>query len=204
MELRNQPVSAFVEALASRRSVPGGGGACALAGSLAAGLGHMVGELTVGKAKYIDVEEDIIAMMERAEALCKELLECIDKDAEAFAPLAEAYGMPKDDPSRDLVMETCLKEASAVPLRITELAAAVIELEKGFAEKGSALAASDAATGAVMARAALYGGAVNVKINTKYMKDRAYAESINARVDELIETYSAIADDVYGQVYGRF
>ena len=81
---------------------------------------------------------------------------------------------------------------------------AVIELEKGFAEKGSALAASDAATGAVMARAALYGGAVNVKINTKHMKDRAYAESINARVDELIETYSAIADDVYGQVYGRF
>ena len=79
-----------------------------------------------------------------------------------------------------------------------------IELEKGFAEKGSALAASDAATGAVMARAALYGGAVNVKINTKYMKDRAYAESINARIDELIETYSAIADDVYRQVYGRF
>ena len=62
-------------------------------------LGNMVGSLTVGKKKYADVEADIIALNEKADALEKRLLELVAKDAEVFEPLSKAYGLPKDTPA---------------------------------------------------------------------------------------------------------
>ena len=114
MELLNSSVKSFTEQLASKAPVPGGGGASALVGAIGVALGDMVGELTVGKKKYADVEEDVKALMVKAQELRVKLLECIDKDAVAFEPLSRAYGIPKDDPTRDEVMEKCLRDASAV------------------------------------------------------------------------------------------
>ena len=197
-------VTEFTEVLASKAAVPGGGGASALVGALGVALGNMVGELTVGKKKYADVEEDVKALMERAQALRVRLLDCVNRDAEAFEPLSRAYGIPKDDPTRDEVMEKCLRDAAAAPLEILDLCCEGIELQRAFADKGSALAISDAATGVVFCWSAMYGAAVNVKVNTKAMKDRAYAERINAHVDEKMEHYWPIAEKVYEDVYGRF
>ena len=199
-----QSVTEFTEALASKAAVPGGGGASALVGALGIALGNMVGELTVGKKKYADVENDIKVLMERAEDLRKRLLACVECDAEAFAPLSRAYGIPKDNPGRDEIMEACLRDAAAVPLEILDLCCEAIELQRGFADKGSVLAVSDAATGVVFCWSAMYGAAVNVKVNTKAMKDRAYADAVNARVDEKMAEYWPVAEKVYEDVYGRF
>ena len=197
-------VTEFTEALASRSAVPGGGGASALVGALGIALGHMVGELTVGKKKYADVEEDVRALMEKAQALRLRLLDCVNRDAEAFEPLSRAYGIPRDDPERDGIMETCLRDAAAVPLEILDLCCEAIDLQREFADKGSVLAVSDAATGVVFCWSAMYGAAVNVKVNTKAMKDRAYADEINAHVDRKMAQYWPIAEKVYEDVYGRF
>ena len=111
---------------------------------------------------------------------------------------------PKDDPGRDAVMEECLRRAAAVPMEILDLSCEMIDLHRQFADKGSTLAVSDAATGVVFCWSALYGAAVNVKVNTKAMKDRAYAEELNRHVDEQVEKYWQIAEQVYEDVYGRF
>ena len=203
-KLTARSCAAFTEALASGSAVPGGGGASALVASLGAALGGMVGALTVGKEKYAAVEPEIRTLMVRAEDLRKKLLACVDKDAEAFAPLAKAYTIPKNDPTRDAVMEQCLRKAAAVPLEILDLSCEMIGLHRAFADKGSALAVSDAATGVVLCWGALYGAAVNVKVNTKMMKDRAYADELNRHVDEQMEKYWKIAEQVYEDVYGRF
>jgi methenyltetrahydrofolate cyclohydrolase len=200
----NKSVKEFSEALASKAAVPGGGGASALAGALGAALGDMVGELTVGKKKYADVEPIIRELMAQAQTLREELLACIGKDAEAFEPLSKAYGIPKDDPTRAEVMENCLRAAAAPPMEIMELSAKTLDLLRGFADMGSKLAISDAATGAAMSRAALYGAAMNVRVNTAAMQDREYAAKVNARVDALIEQYGALADTIFQDVYGRF
>ncbi len=204
MELVDYSVKGFTEVLASKAAVPGGGGASALVGAIGIALGNMVGSLTVGKKKYADVEEDVKALMEKAEALRTALLECIRKDAEAFEPLSRAYGIPKDDPSRDEVMEKCLRDAAAAPLEILDLCCEAIDLQREFADKGSVLAVSDAATGVVFCWSAMYGAAVNVKVNTKAMKDKEYAAGINAHVDEQMAKYWPIAEKVYKDVYGRF
>ena len=203
MELLNSSVKSFTEQLASKAPVPGGGGASALVGAIGVALGDMVGELTVGKKKYADVEEDVKALMVKAQDLRVKLLECIDKDAVAFEPLSRAYGIPKDDPTRDEVMEKCLRDAAGVPFEILCLCCEAIELQVDFAAKGSSLAVSDAGTGVVHCKAALQGAAINVKVNTKAMKDREYAASIDRQVDERMEKYGKMADEVFEKVYGR-
>jgi len=204
MSMNDMSVRDFAEILAAKTSVPGGGGASALVGALGAALGSMVGNFTLGKKKYADVEPDIIRLMAEAERIRTALLGCIDEDAVAFEPLSAAYGIPKDAPGRDETLEKCLHDAAAVPLKILELSCEAIDLQKEFAEKGSTLIVSDAGTGVVFCWSAMYGAALNVKVNTKLMQDRAYADKINARVDELMEKYWKIAEEVYESVYRRF
>ena len=190
-------VRAFTDELAAKVSVPGGGGASALVGALASALGSMVGNFTLGKKKYADVEPEIIRLMDKAAELQNKLLACIDKDAEGFEPLSRAYGLPKDAPGRDETLEKCLRDAAAVPFEIAELAAEVIAVQEEFAKKGSKLMVSDAGCGAAFARAALEGAVLNVRVNTKLMKDREYATDLDARVDELLAAGRRDADAVY-------
>ena len=203
MSMNDMSVRDFAEILAAKTSVPGGGGASALVAALGAALGSMVGNFTLGKKKYAEVEPDIIRLMDEAERIRLALLDCIDEDAAAFEPLSKAYGIPKDAPGRDETLEKCLCDAAAAPMKIMELACEAIVLHKEFAEKGSTLMVSDAGTGVVFCWAAMYGAALNVKVNTKLMLDRAHAEEMNKHVDELMEKYWKIAEAVYESVYGR-
>ncbi len=194
----------FVDALASKAAVPGGGGASALAASLGIALGNMVGEFTVGKKKYADAEEELRACMVRAKDLSGKFLNCIERDAEAFEPLSRAYAIPKDDKNRDIVMENCLRDAAKVPMEILHLVCEAIKLEERFAVLGSVMIQSDVAVGASILRSSLLGAAVNVKINTKSMKDREYADSVNKEVDALVEEYLPLADSIFEHIYHKY
>lgn len=194
----------FVDALASKAAVPGGGGASALAASLGIALGNMVGEFTVGKKKYADAEEELRACMVRAKDLSRKFLNCIERDAAAFEPLSKAYAIPKDDKNRDIVMENCLRDAAKVPMEILHLVCEAIKLEERFAVLGSVMIQSDAAVGASILRSSLLGAAVNVKINTKSMKDREYADSVNKEVDALVEEYLPLADSIFEHIYHKY
>ena len=193
----------FAEQLASNAPVPGGGGASALVGAVGVALGNMVGSLTVGKKKYADVEEEIIALNEKAAVLRGEFLTLMEKDAEVFEPLSRAYSIPKDDPSREEVMAVVLKQASEVPLEIMRKCCEAIDLIEVYAQKGSVIAVSDAGCGAAICKAALESAALNVFINTKSMKDRALAESMNAEVNAMLGQYCAKAADIYRAVSER-
>lgn len=203
MDMKKMKLQEFSEKLGSSDPFPGGGGASALAASLAASLGCMVGALTIGKKKYAEVEEDMKVMTAEMRELSDRLLECIGKDAEMFEPLAEAYGMPKDEPGRDEVMEKCLRDAASTPFEIMEICCKVTELLEEFAKKGSKLVISDAATGAALCRGALLGAAVNVKVNTRLMKDRIYAEDTDAKADAMIEEYVGRAEKVFNDYYKK-
>ena len=203
MKLTDCTVTEFTESLASKAPVPGGGGASALVAATAIALGDMVGEFTVGKKRYADVEEEIRGLMEKAQALRVRFLECIEKDAAAFEPLSRAYAIPKDAPERESVMEKCLKQAAETPFEILCLCAEALDLLKVFAEKGSVIVISDAACGAVFCGSAMQGAAVNVRVNTKAMRDRAYAEAMNARTDELLARCVPLAAEIYQNVMER-
>ena len=197
----------FVDVLASKAPVPGGGGASALVGAIGMALGNMVGSLTVGKKKYADVEADIIALKEKATALQADFLRLVDADAEAFEPLSKAYGMPKETEEQNAekarVMAIVLKDACAVPMEIMEKCCEAIDVIEEFAAKGSALAISDAGVGVVFCKAALLGASLNVYINTKSMADKEYAASLNEKADKMIADYSKKADEIFAAVNAR-
>ena len=194
----------FVTVLASNEPVPGGGGAAALVGAIGTALGNMVGSLTVGKKKYAAVEEEIVALKKKSDALQTELLDQVPADAEGFAPLAKAYGIPKDDPTRDAVLEDATMTACKVPLRIMELCCEAIDVIAVFAEKGSRLAVSDAGCGAVCCKAALQAASLNVFINTKSLKNREEAEKLNKKTNDMLDTYCAKADAIFAAVRANF
>lgn len=204
MDTAQQTCGGFLDTLASKAPVPGGGGASALAGALGAALCTMVGNYTVGKKKYAEVEEDVKNLMAKAEELRARLLALVDADAAAFEPLSRAYAIPKDAPGRAEVMEACLREAAAPPMEILRLSCEAIDLHSEMLEKGSAMMCSDVGTGAVLCWSALCGAALNVKVNTRSMTDRVYAQAMNDEVDALMERYRKIAEQVYGAVLGRF
>ena len=196
-------IDKFLEALASSAPTPGGGGAAALCGALGIALGNMVGSLTLGKKKYADVHEDIAELNAKAEALRAGFVALVDADAEAFAPLSRAYSIPKDAPGRDEIMESALLRAAEPPLEIMRKCAEALDVIADYGAKGSALAVSDAGCAAALCGAALQAAALNVRINTKNMKNRAAAEEIDAETDELLQKYSTIAQEIYKRVYGR-
>jgi len=198
----------FVFKLASNTPVPGGGGASALVGAIGMALGDMVGSLTLGKKKYADVQEDIERLKIQAGEIERELLHLIERDAEVFEPLSRAYGLPKETAEEQAhkaqVMEAALKEACSVPLSIMERCCEAILLIEEFAQKGTAIAISDAGCGAACCRAALTSASMNVFINTKAMTDRAYAEEINRKASAMLEEYIPMSDAITTSVLARF
>lgn len=194
----------FVEVLGGKDPVPGGGGASALVGAVGTALGNMVGSLTLGKKKYAHVQADIEALCHKADRLQLELLTLIEKDAVAFAPLAEAYGMPKETEEereeKARVMEICLNNAAMVPLKIMEKCGQAIELHREFGKKGTRLAISDVGTGVIFCKAALQGASLNVFINTTGMADRQRAAALEEKATELLDKYMELADDIYQEV----
>ena len=196
-------VDKFLETLASSAPTPGGGGAAALCGALAIALGNMVGSLTLGKKKYADVQDDIVTLNARAEALRLNFVALIDADAEAFEPLAKAYSIPKDDPTRVEVMEAALRRAAEPPLEIMRLSAEALDVIEDYAAKGSALAISDAGCAAAIAIAAMKAAALNVRINTKSMTDRDAANIMSAETDGLLAKYGKLAEEIYENVSRR-
>ncbi|MEA4891400.1 MAG: cyclodeaminase/cyclohydrolase family protein [Peptococcaceae bacterium] len=194
----------FLEDLASSKATPGGGGAAALAGALGAALGSMVINLTLGKKKYAQHEETLREVLKKTEALRRELKDLIAADAEAFAPLARAYGLPKDTPEelaeREKVMEEALAQAAAVPLEIMKKALEALELQQVLAEKGSRLAISDVACGARLLQAAVSCGEMNVYINTGLMKNRALALELEEKALKISGESRVLAEGICRQV----
>ncbi|MDO5407542.1 MAG: cyclodeaminase/cyclohydrolase family protein [Eubacteriales bacterium] len=202
--IERQDLGDWVDALASKAPVPGGGGASALGGALAAALGQMVANLTVGKKRYANVQDEMHQSLFALNILQMELMALADKDAEVFAPLAAAYGMPTDTEEqraeKEQVMEVRLLDASIVPLKIMERASAVLDVVELLAQKGSRMAVSDAGVAAQFARAALTGAVMNVYINTKSMKNREKAEELNEKANRLLTEGMEQADRIYDGV----
>ncbi len=204
MDMTMESCRNFVQVLASDAPAPGGGGAAALVGAIGIALGNMVGSLTVGKKKYADVQEEILALKAKCDDLQKRLLDQVEADEVNFLPLAKAYGIPKDDPNRDAVMEEATLVACSTPMTIMELCCEAMETVAVFAAKGSRLAVSDAGCAAVCCKAALQAASLNVFINTKSLKNREKAQELNDRANAMLDKYCAMADEIFNTVKAGF
>lgn len=197
-------IHTFLEQLSSKSPAPGGGGAAGFGGAIGTALGEMVVNLTLGKKRYADVEEEMHSLLEKLEVLKGEFLRLADEDEAVFVPLAAAYGLPsgteEEKKHKADVLETHLLAASLVPLTVMERSVEVLDIMEILAEKGSRLAVSDVGVGVQFIRSALLGAKMNVSINTKSMAQREKADRLYNRADELAADGIRKADAIYARV----
>jgi len=203
MDFTKQSCEEFVQILASKEPVPGGGGASALVGAVGTALCSMVGNLTVGRKKYAAVEADVYKILDKAKNLQGRLIDLVDEDAKAFEPLAKAYSIPKDEPNRAAIMEEVLQKACMAPLEMMRCCCESLDLLAEILEKGSVTLVSDVGVGSVCCKAALVGASMNIFINSQSLADKSTAESIENEADSMLEKYCTVADEISNEVMRR-
>lgn len=192
----NESCNEFIQKLSTKAPVPGGGGVCAYVGALGMALGSMVGNLTTGKKKYQDVEEDIQILLEKSDEITYQLKKLVEKDAEVFLPLSKAYGLPsttdEEKSYKERALQEALVDATLVPLDIARWSYEALKLHDEYAKKGSRIAISDVGVGVILCQAAIRGAKLNILINTKILNDAELKNKIEIEINE-IES-SAIAE----------
>lgn len=194
----------FVDETFSKAPVPGGGGVASLVGALGVALGGMVCNLTTGKKKYAQYEEDIQRIMKEAEGLKQTMMGMIDQDAENFLPLSKAYGLPtstdEEKAHKEEVMQAALKVAIQVPIDIVKISFQAIRLHQELADKGSKLAISDVGCGVLCLKSAMMSGWLNVVINLSSIHDEAYVSQVKDELLPMLDEGQKICDEVYEKV----
>ena len=193
-ELKDLTIEEFAKVTASDAPAPGGGSVAAAAGSLAAALAEMVANLTIGKEKYAEAENEMRELAEKGQAIHEKLIADIQRDSSSFNLYMAALRMPKDTEeekaARREAMQRGLKEAAVVPLSVAETAAEIFPLAEAAVARGNANAVTDGLVSAMMARTAVLSALLNVKINLNSIKDEAFRADMEKQVKGLEKTAS--------------
>ena len=200
-------LSGFLGELASDSPTPGGGSVAALCGALGAALNSMVANLTIGKKKYADVEDDMKEALAGAETLRVELTQMIDEDAAAFDKVMAALKMSKETEAEKALRKTALQQAlvdaATIPLAVMEMCVGVIRLARPVAEHGNVNAVSDAGVAALVARAGVHAAGLNVRINLGGIRAEEHQEFVkraSAALTDLGRDADLACDEVMGIV----
>ncbi len=200
-EIKNLSLNDFLDKLASGDATPGGGSAAAVLGAQSAALTSMVCHLTIGKAKYADVDAEMRALLQQSEALRQRLTAMIQEDVEVFDQLMACYRLPKESEEekaeRSASIQTVLKQATQVPLDCAKACAEAIRLSQVAAEKGSLGVISDAGVAVMAAYAGLKSAALNVYINIGSLKDQGFARQKQQELEEILAEADIKTDEIY-------
>ena len=198
--LVNLSCGGFSEQLSSKAPVPGGGGAAALIGSLAAALGAMATNLTIGKKKFLPFEEDHRRIIAEADVLRLRLLALMDEDAAAFEPLSRTYSLNKDSPGYAEKLTAATLNACRAPFEMMACCCKLTVLLEELRGKCSVLLLSDVGCAALSARCALESASMNVFVNTRMIPENeeaaAMSKNADSRLQEYIPRAQAVADSV--------
>lgn len=188
--LTTKSLNDVLDDLASNSPAPGGGSVAALAGAMGAALTSMVCNLTVGKKKYADVENEIRLVLQRSEKLRRTLTHLIDRDTDAFNSVMRAFGLPKDTDDQKMrrteALQTATIDAARVPLEVMRLCLEGMKLAKTVSEKGNVNSISDAGVSAIMLYGGLESAALNVQINLGNLQDKGFVETTGAEMRALL------------------
>lgn len=181
----------FLTSLASAAPTPGGGGAAAMAGALAAALASMVGNLTVGKERFAAQEAEVKELLSQAEAARSELLQLAEDDAKVFDSFMACYRLPKatdeEKAARTQAIRMAAKQAAVVPLAIARKALLTLQLADRLVAVGNPGVITDGACSALLARAALRCADYNVRINLQLTKDAEYNKAVSRELTAMLE-----------------
>lgn len=202
--LTEKTVTQFLDELASNSPAPGGGSVAALAGAAGAALASMVCNLTIGKKKYADVQDEMTHVLQQTEQLRKELTLLIDKDTEAFNTVMATFGLPKgtgqEQAARSAAIQEATKSATLIPLQVMKVCDNAMMHALTVAKKGNKNSASDAGVAALMLRAGCAGAALNIRINLGSLNDAGFVQQISQQYRGILQNVENMTREVLAAV----
>lgn len=169
--------------------VPGGGSISALNGAIAAALAEMVANLTIGKKKYADVQDEMAEIAKSAAALQKELVLDVDRDSEAYDGVSQAFKLPKETDEeksiRSAAIQENTKKAALVPMEVARRASTLLPSIEAVVARGNQNAVTDGCVAMMCARVAVVGALFNVRINLTSIKDEEFVARLREEADRL-------------------
>ncbi len=187
----NKTLQEYLDELSSNSPTPGGGNVAALCGVLSSCLGIMVCNLTIGKKKYAEVENELINQKEALEFYKNKFLELAQLDNEAFDKVMKAFKLPKeDDEERNIrtnEIEKATMEATDIPSNVMKLCGEILPIFKTIAEKGNKNSLSDAGVAVALIKAAFQGAYFNVLINCSSLQNQTIAAEIRKTTESLFQ-----------------
>ncbi|MBZ2175685.1 cyclodeaminase/cyclohydrolase family protein [Schnuerera sp. xch1] len=209
--LMNKTVKDFVTQVASKEPTPGGGSVAALAGSLGSALTAMVGNLTIGRKVYNELDDEIKKEMDikfkELNKSIKNLNNIVEEDTKAFDKVMEALKLPKETKEqrtkRSVAIQDGYKVALEVPLKCAEECFKVLKNQKVFANYGNINAITDVGVGTLLATTGLEGAILNVKINLLSIKDEEFRNNIEKKIDSIMTDGTKLKEELLKIVYKR-
>jgi glutamate formiminotransferase / formiminotetrahydrofolate cyclodeaminase len=197
----------FLDQLASADPTPGGGSAAAYAAASAAALVSMVGKVTLGKKKYLEVEPQMQQIIQQSEELRVQLQNAVAEDADSFEGFIQATRLPKETPAQQIdrakAMDAATLHAAKVPFHSAELCLQVLKLALQAAEFGNLNAISDALSAASLAAGGLKSAAANVQINIHNLEHPESASDLVIKVMDMVKESKRLEDQVMEQFLSR-
>lgn len=203
----NTPLHIYLDDLASAQSTPGGGSAAALSGAMGAGLVCMVARLTMSKAEYAAVHQEVESIVQAVEKLRTRFQQLLQEDIDAYARLSACFKMPRETAEERVARTNAIQErlldAAHVPLAVVECAAEVVRYSHRIAEIGNVNVLSDIAAAAMLATSAGNAASWMVRVNVKSLKDVELAQGMNQRLQVALESIARISQQVTDRVRDR-
>ncbi len=202
MAMRELTLGEFCAQTASRAPTPGGGSVSALVGALAAALAEMVASLTVAKAGFESVHEEMCELLSSGEMLRDAFYSLIDADCAAFGSYMDALRMPKETEEdracrKDALHAAALRAAEA-PLEMARCSLRVMPLAEKALRLGNPMAASDARIAAILARSAVRAALINVRVNLPSLGDAALAAEMESECAAMEARAKALEEEILG------
>ena len=193
MKSKNQSIQDFLAQTASNNPVPGGGSISALNGAIATALAEMLAQLTIGKKKYIEVENEMKETVDKMSQQREHFFQDIDRDAGAYKLVMNAFKLPKETDEekgiRTNQIQDATKHAALIPMEIAQRAFSLLDTIEYTTRKGNQNAVTDGCISMMTCRTAVLGALLNVRINLGSIKDTSFVKDLEDRCNKMeVET----------------
>jgi formiminotetrahydrofolate cyclodeaminase len=176
----------FLEAAAAKQPTPGGGSVAALAGALAAAMGEMVVNYSVGKKGLEEHDERLKSVLAKFRLAREMTLELMAEDQAAYEALTKARKTPLGDRDRESSIATASQLCIDIPRSLAVIAVSIIGMVDITAEIANPYLLSDLAVCAELAMATTRAAIYNVRVNLPEVSDAQQRGRIEEASNQLL------------------
>ncbi len=199
-------VEEYLRRAGARTPVPGGGSGAALAGALGVALCAMAVRFSIGKKSCEDARDGLERALVLLEEAGSEMTLLVQRDADAYGNVTEAYALPKNTPeevsARKAAVAAACKGAMEVPMELLEICARVAEEGVFLAEHTAGNIVSDVGVGVACIEAAARSAFFNVLANLPALDDDVAGEA-HSRASDLLRAVEERCTAALGVVRRR-